>query len=166
MKTDIHPEYGEATITCACGNIIHTRSTKAALRIEICSKCHPYFTGKQKIVDTAGRVERFERKYGEVAEELERKQEEERRVRIETAKERAERQVAEREERKARLADRQRRKAERAAAHQGPDEAAAQAVVEPAAPPAAEGPAPEEGQAPEPEAGELEAPEPETHEPS
>lgn len=131
MKTDIHPEYGEATITCACGEIIHTRSTQPALRVEICSKCHPYFTGKQKIVDTAGRVERFEKKYGEVSEELDRKREEERQVRIEAAKARAEQQVSERDERKLRLAERQRQKAERAAAIEDRKEAEAQAAAEP-----------------------------------
>ena len=64
MKAAIHPEYVETTITCACGEVIHTRSTRASIRVEICSKCHPFFTGKQKLVDTAGRVERFQRKYG------------------------------------------------------------------------------------------------------
>ena len=64
MKAGIHPEYVETTITCACGEVIHTRSTRANIRVEICSKCHPYFTGKQKLIDTAGRVERFQRKYG------------------------------------------------------------------------------------------------------
>jgi large subunit ribosomal protein L31 len=64
LKKDIHPEYKEATVTCACGNVIHTRSTKSDIRVEICSNCHPFFTGKQKLVDTAGRVERFRRKYG------------------------------------------------------------------------------------------------------
>ncbi|HDN85008.1 MAG TPA: 50S ribosomal protein L31 [Candidatus Aerophobetes bacterium] len=64
MKKGIHPEYKETTITCACGNVIHTRSTKQNIRVEICSACHPFFTGeKQKIVDTAGRVEKFRRKY-------------------------------------------------------------------------------------------------------
>ncbi len=63
MKAGIHPEYVETTITCACGEVIHTRSTRPNVHVEICSKCHPYFTGKQKIVDTAGRVERFQRKY-------------------------------------------------------------------------------------------------------
>ena len=63
MKAAIHPEYLETTITCACGEVIHTRSTRSSIRIEICSKCHPFFTGKQKLVDTAGRVERFQRKY-------------------------------------------------------------------------------------------------------
>lgn len=63
MKAGIHPEYVEATITCACGEVVHTRSTRPQIRVEVCSKCHPFFTGKQKLVDTAGRVERFERKY-------------------------------------------------------------------------------------------------------
>ncbi len=64
MKKGIHPEYVECTITCACGNVIHTRSTKPGIRVEICSACHPFFTGKQKFVDSAGRVEKFVRKYG------------------------------------------------------------------------------------------------------
>ena len=64
MKQGIHPEYVNATITCACGEVIRTRSTVPALRVEICSKCHPLFTGKQKLVDTEGRVQRFQRKYG------------------------------------------------------------------------------------------------------
>jgi large subunit ribosomal protein L31 len=63
VKAGIHPEYVETTITCACGEVIHTRSTRPGLRVEICSKCHPFFTGKQKLVDTAGRVERFQKKY-------------------------------------------------------------------------------------------------------
>jgi len=64
MKKGIHPKYFETTVTCACGNRFKTRSTKKDIRIEICSKCHPFFTGKQKLVDSAGRVERFRRKYG------------------------------------------------------------------------------------------------------
>lgn len=63
MKAGIHPEYVESDIICACGEVVHTRSTKKDYRIEICSKCHPFFTGKQKLVDSAGRVERFNRKY-------------------------------------------------------------------------------------------------------
>ncbi len=63
MKDKIHPEYKDAIITCACGEVIHTRSTKQNLRVEICSKCHPFFTGKQKFVDSAGRVEKFLKKY-------------------------------------------------------------------------------------------------------
>jgi large subunit ribosomal protein L31 len=63
VKAGIHPEYIETTITCACGAVVSTRSTKADIRVEVCSKCHPFFTGKQKFLDTAGRVERFQRKY-------------------------------------------------------------------------------------------------------
>jgi large subunit ribosomal protein L31 len=66
MKTGIHPEYVETTITCACGETIRTRSTVPNLRVAICSKCHPFFTGRQKLVDTAGRVEKFRRKYHRV----------------------------------------------------------------------------------------------------
>ncbi len=65
MKKDIHPAYKKARITCLCGNVIETRSTQEDIRVEICSQCHPFFTGKQKLVDTAGRVERFQRKYGD-----------------------------------------------------------------------------------------------------
>ena len=65
MKAGIHPEYLEVRAICACGNIFKTRSTrKGEIHMEICSACHPFFTGKQKLVDTAGRVERFQRKYG------------------------------------------------------------------------------------------------------
>ncbi|MBI4481857.1 MAG: 50S ribosomal protein L31 [Acidobacteria bacterium] len=64
MKAGIHPNYQRAIAHCACGTTWETRSTKAEIRLEICSACHPYFTGKQKLVDTAGRVERFKRKYG------------------------------------------------------------------------------------------------------
>jgi large subunit ribosomal protein L31 len=63
MKNDIHPEYFNTTATCACGNVIDVGSTKTDIRVEICSKCHPFFTGKQKLVDTAGRIERFRKKY-------------------------------------------------------------------------------------------------------
>ncbi len=63
MKEEIHPKYFETTITCACGNVIHTRSTVKNIRVEICSACHPFFTGKQKLVDTAGRVEKFKQRY-------------------------------------------------------------------------------------------------------
>ncbi|MCM8806077.1 MAG: 50S ribosomal protein L31 [Candidatus Omnitrophica bacterium] len=65
MKDKIHPEYKEARIVCACGNTVMTRSTKSEIRLEICSKCHPFFTGKQKIIDTAGMVEKFKKRYGD-----------------------------------------------------------------------------------------------------
>ncbi len=64
MKENLHPKYEETTIKCACGNVINTRSTKENIRVEICSKCHPFFTGKQKLVDTSGRVDMFKKRYG------------------------------------------------------------------------------------------------------
>ncbi|MCA9399661.1 MAG: 50S ribosomal protein L31 [Candidatus Omnitrophica bacterium] len=63
MKAEIHPEYKETTITCACGQVYHTRSTANNIRVEICSACHPFFTGEKKFVDTAGRIERFKKRY-------------------------------------------------------------------------------------------------------
>jgi large subunit ribosomal protein L31 len=63
MKEKIHPAYHEVKVTCACGNTFSTRSTKKELKVEICSACHPFFTGKQKFLDTAGRIERFRKKY-------------------------------------------------------------------------------------------------------
>jgi len=63
MKDAIHPDYGECTITCTCGAVYHTRSTRKALHVEICAACHPFFTGQQRLVDTAGRGEKFKRKY-------------------------------------------------------------------------------------------------------
>ncbi|MFP5320689.1 MAG: 50S ribosomal protein L31 [Acidimicrobiia bacterium] len=64
MKSDIHPEYDTVTVTCSCGNAIQTRSTGGDLRVELCNECHPFYTGKQKLVDTGGRIDRFERRYG------------------------------------------------------------------------------------------------------
>lgn len=64
MKKDIHPKYIITTIKCACGNVIETRSTRGDFTVDICSKCHPFFTGKQRLVDSAGKVEKFQRKYG------------------------------------------------------------------------------------------------------
>ena len=63
MKKGIHPEYHDLNVVCACGNTFQTRSTKKDLRVEICSECHPFFTGKQKLLDSAGRVERFNKRY-------------------------------------------------------------------------------------------------------
>jgi large subunit ribosomal protein L31 len=65
MKTDIHPDYVVANVHCSCGNTFTTQSTKSELRVEICSNCHPFYTGKQKLVDTGGRVERFQRRYAQ-----------------------------------------------------------------------------------------------------
>ena len=65
MKTNIHPDYAEIEVTCSCGNVFKTNSTmKKPLHVEVCSSCHPFYTGKQKIIDTAGRVEKFNKKYG------------------------------------------------------------------------------------------------------
>lgn len=64
MKTDIHPTYAETTVTCSCGNTFVTRSTKpGAMHVELCNECHPFFTGRQKLVDSGGRVERFQKRY-------------------------------------------------------------------------------------------------------
>jgi large subunit ribosomal protein L31 len=64
MKKDIHPKYMDCSVTCGCGETFTTRATVPSIRVEICSKCHPFYTGKQKLVDSAGRVEKFERKFG------------------------------------------------------------------------------------------------------
>jgi large subunit ribosomal protein L31 len=64
MRADIHPEYVVTSVTCSCGNTFTTRSTKPNLHVELCSECHPFYTGKQKLVDTGGRIDRFERRYG------------------------------------------------------------------------------------------------------
>ena len=63
MKDNIHPKYEETTITCACGNVIPTRSTRKDIKVEVCSQCHPFYTGKQKLVDTGGRVDRFKKRF-------------------------------------------------------------------------------------------------------
>jgi large subunit ribosomal protein L31 len=65
MKAGIHPEYVTATVRCSCGNTFVTRSTRPEIHVELCSACHPFYTGKQKLVDTGGRVERFQRRYGQ-----------------------------------------------------------------------------------------------------
>jgi large subunit ribosomal protein L31 len=67
VKKDIHPPLNMVTVTCACGNTFQTRSTQDEVRLEICSECHPFFSGKQKLIDTAGRVERFKRRYSQPA---------------------------------------------------------------------------------------------------
>jgi large subunit ribosomal protein L31 len=68
MKKDIHPKYEEATVHCSCGNTFTTRSTKPELHVELCSQCHPFYTGKQKLVDSGGRVERFNRRFDKKSE--------------------------------------------------------------------------------------------------
>ncbi|HEV7720229.1 MAG TPA: 50S ribosomal protein L31 [Iamia sp.] len=64
MKTEIHPSYTDTSVSCSCGNTFTTRSTSDAVRVELCNECHPFYTGKQKLVDTGGRIDRFERRYG------------------------------------------------------------------------------------------------------
>jgi len=64
LKKDIHPDYVESDVSCSCGNVFKTKSTEPTIHVEICSQCHPFYSGKQKFVDTGGRVERFQRKYG------------------------------------------------------------------------------------------------------
>ena len=68
MKENIHPQYEKTTITCACGAVFETKSTKKEMRVDVCSKCHPFFTGKQKLVDVGGRVDRFKKRFGIVDE--------------------------------------------------------------------------------------------------
>ncbi|MBW2645310.1 MAG: 50S ribosomal protein L31 [Deltaproteobacteria bacterium] len=70
MKTEIHPKYYQTKVTCACGAVFETGSTQKDIRVEICSKCHPFFTGQQKLVDTAGRIERFKRKYAKFQDKM------------------------------------------------------------------------------------------------
>ncbi|MDH5371728.1 MAG: 50S ribosomal protein L31 [Acidimicrobiia bacterium] len=67
MKTGIHPDYVETKVTCSCGNTFETRSTKDEMHVELCNECHPFFTGRQKLVDTGGRVQRFQKRYGDKA---------------------------------------------------------------------------------------------------
>ena len=64
MKKEIHPKYFDTTITCGCGNVIEIKATVADMKVDVCSECHPFFTGKQKLLDVAGRVEKFNKKYG------------------------------------------------------------------------------------------------------
>jgi large subunit ribosomal protein L31 len=74
MKENIHPKYEICSVACACGNTFMTRSVRKELRVELCSQCHPFFTGKQKLIDTAGRVERFQRRYAGADKKAERRQ--------------------------------------------------------------------------------------------
>jgi large subunit ribosomal protein L31 len=111
MRENIHPEYVEAKVVCSCGNTFTTRSTKPELHVELCSACHPFYTGKQKFVDTGGRVQRFADKFGNAADRVAQKQAEEREARQKAAEEAAEAARAARTEREG-------RKAEKAAKHE------------------------------------------------
>ncbi len=118
MRKDIHPEYVEAKVVCSCGNTFTTRSTKNELHVELCSACHPFYTGKQKFVDTGGRVQRFADKYGSAADSVMARQAAEREARQKAAEEAAE--MA----RQAR-AGKDARKAEKAAKHEVAEASAA-----------------------------------------
>ncbi|MDO5427236.1 MAG: 50S ribosomal protein L31, partial [Coriobacteriia bacterium] len=145
MKKDIHPEYMECTVTCSCGNTFKTRSTKPELKVDICNECHPFFTGQQKLVDTGGRVQRFEDRFGNAKETLEAKAAEKKAARA------AELEAAE-TERKAKAEEKAAEKEKRAKAYEAKaKKEAAQKAKEEAEKPAeekAEEQAPAEGQAP------------------
>jgi large subunit ribosomal protein L31 len=105
MRSGIHPEYVEAKVVCSCGNTFTTRSTKPELHVELCNKCHPFYTGQQKFVDTGGRVQRFADKFGNAADKVAEKQAAEREARQKAAEEAAEASRAARAQREGRKAD-------------------------------------------------------------
>jgi len=116
MKTDIHPKYEKSTITCACGEVIETRSTKPEMRIEICSKCHPIFTGKQKIIDTEGRVDRFKAMFSASQEKQAVKKDKKQRARKQTAAHDIKQIYAQQEvDKQKKVAEKQKKEAERLA---------------------------------------------------
>jgi large subunit ribosomal protein L31 len=119
MRENIHPEYVEAKVTCSCGNTFTTRSTKPELHVELCSACHPFYTGKQKFVDTGGRVQRFADKFGNAADKVAEKQAAEREARQKAAEEAAEAARAARAERDGRKAEKSARHETREAAKAG-----------------------------------------------
>ena len=148
MKKDIHPNYVDCTVTCTCGNSFQTRSTKTEIRVDICSACHPFFTGTQKLIDSGGRVQRFADKFGAAKETVaarEAAKKAERAAAVEAA------EAKKREEREAKAAA----KAERAAQY-------AKKAAEAAAKAEAEAPAAEEAEAVTAEAEAVEAPAEET----
>ncbi len=148
MKKDIHPNYVDCTVTCTCGNSFQTRSTKPEIRVDICSACHPFFTGTQKLIDSGGRVQRFADKFGAAKETVaarEAAKKAERAAVVEAA------EAKKREEREAKAAA----KAERAAQY-------AKKAAEAAAKAEAEAPAAEEAEAVTAEAEAVEAPAEET----
>ena len=125
MKTDIHPEYVDCTVTCTCGNTFHTRSTKPEIRVDICNACHPFFTGTQKLIDSGGRVQRFANKFGSATEAVaarEAAKKAERAAAIEAA------EAARKAEREAKAAEKAKRAAEYA--KKAEEEAAAADVAE------------------------------------
>ena len=106
MKPEIHPEYVESTVHCSCGNTFKTRSTKPELHVELCSECHPFYTGKQKFVDTGGRVQRFSDKFGNAAAKVSEREAAEKALRNAAAEEAAAKSRAEREAKDAAKAER------------------------------------------------------------
>ncbi len=105
MRNDIHPDYVEAKVTCSCGNTFTTKSTKPELHVELCNKCHPFYTGQQKFVDTGGRVQRFADKFGNAADRVAAKQAAEKEARQKAAEEAAEAARAARAQRDGKKAD-------------------------------------------------------------
>ena len=137
MKKDIHPEYVDCTVTCTCGNTFQTRSTKPEIRVDICSACHPFFTGTQKLIDSGGRVQRFADKFGSAREtvaarEAAKKAERAAAVEAAEAKRREERaaKAAAKAERAAEYAKKAEEEAAKAAAEAPAEEAAAEEAVE------------------------------------
>lgn len=135
MKKDIHPEYVDCTVSCTCGNTFQTRSTKSELRVDICSACHPFFTGTQKLIDTGGRVQRFTDKFGAARESVAAREAEKKAAKAAAA---AEREAAKKAEREAKAAEKAKRaaeyakkaEAEAAKAAEEAEAAAEEAVVE------------------------------------
>ena len=135
MKKDIHPEYVDCTVSCTCGNTFQTRSTKSELRVDICSACHPFFTGTQKLIDTGGRVQRFTDKFGAARESVAAREAEKKAAKAAAA---AEREAAKKAEREAKASEKAKRaaeyakkaEAEAAKAAEEAEAAAEEAVVE------------------------------------
>ncbi len=130
MRNGIHPDYVEAKVTCSCGNTFTTRSTKNELHVELCNKCHPFYTGQQKFVDTGGRVQRFADKFGNAAERVAAKQAAEREARQKAAEEAAEAARAARAHKESRKADKAARHEVEQATKAGEADAAGDAVPE------------------------------------
>ena len=141
MKQGIHPEYVECTVKCTCGNTFTTRSTKSELKIDICNKCHPFFTGTQKLIDTGGRVQRFANKFGSAADMVAKAEAEKKAAKAAKA---AELEAAKKAEREAKAAEKAKRAAEYAKkAEAEAAKAAAEAEAAPAEEAAVEEAAPE-----------------------
>ena len=153
MKPGIHPEYVESTVHCSCGNTFKTHSTKPELHVELCSECHPFYTGKQKFVDTGGRVQRFSDKFGNASAQVLEKEASVKAARLKAAEDAAFAAKSEREVKEAVKAEKAARYETRA------DKFEAEAAAEEAAPEAAEETAPEAAEEAAPEAAEETAPE-------